>query len=122
MRAVFLTILSVVIIGVCLYIMVDKYQPIVIENATAKEINVIPSGMVNLKGQQRANAINLIKSKTLYKGKYELNRLSKIEQYSVIDMIRDNVIGKRIDITNDAYYFQDGKVIFKMDYFINNLQ
>ena len=126
-KAVFLTILSVVIIGACLCVMIDKYQPVVIENANAKElikepINIIPINPVNLIGIKRTNAINLIKSKTLNNGKYELNRLSKIEKYSVIDMIKDNIVGKRIDITNDAYYFRDGKVIFKMDYFINNLQ
>ena len=125
-KAVFLTILSVAIIGAFLYIMIDKCQPIVMENANAQElikpVNIVPVNIVKLGGLERTNAITLIKSKTLNKGKYELNRLSRAEKYAVIDMVRDNFIGKRINITNDAYFFRDGKVIFRMDYFINNLQ
>jgi len=126
-KAVIFAIASVIIIGVLFYAIADECQP-VIENANAEELikiinpTLVPVNIVNLGGIERANAITLIKSKTLNNGKYELNRLSKIEKHSVIDMVRDNIVGKRIDITNDAYFFRDGKVIFRMDYFINNLQ
>lgn len=70
----------------------------------------------------QAIRINSLKSRALVKDKYELNKLSKDEQYEIIDLIRNDIKGKRIsDIPKDAYYFEDGKVIFKIDYFINKL-